>query len=106
MLTTFLTPNSKQTVQFAHILMLGAHARMNVPIQSNVYAGMSENLTQRLNVEPCLYTSSRKSVAKGVELCLLKSASLEDSLEAIFHCPRLNEFALLTTQNIGISAIG
>ena len=106
MLTTFLTPNSKQTVQFAHILMLGAHARMNVPIQCYVYSGMPENLTQRLYVKPCLYTSSRKSVPKGVELCLLKSASLEDGFEAILHCPRFNEFALLTAQNIGISAIG
>ena len=106
MLTTFLTPNSKQAVQFAHILMLCPHTRMNVSIQSNVYTGVSENLTQRLYVKPCLYTSSRKSVPKGVELCLLKSASLEDSLEAILHCPRFNEFALLTAQNIGISAIG
>ena len=56
---------------------------MNVSIQRDVYAGMSENLTQRLNVEPSFYTSSCKSVPKGVELCLLKSASLEDGFETV-----------------------
>ena len=78
---------------------------MNVPIQRDVYSGMPENLTQRLYVKSSLYTPSCKRMAKGVELCLLKSTILEDGFEAIFHRPRLNEFILLTAQNISVVAI-
>ena len=75
--------------------MLVLYAWMNVAVQGNIYAGVSENFTERFYVKAHLYASGGKSVAKSVEVCVLNSAFLENVLETIFHCSRLNKVVLI-----------
>ena len=75
--------------------MLVLYAWMNVAVQGYIYACVSENFTQCFYVKAHLYTPCCKSVAKSVEFRVLNSAFLENVLETVFHCSRLDKIVLI-----------
>ncbi len=99
----FLFP--KQSAKLVHILRLQFHRRMHILIHCDRHAGMAKDLRKAFDIKIKLHTAGSKSMAGGVEVCILYTAFLQNPLEAVLHHTRFYKPILISGQKKGILLI-
>ena len=76
---------------------------MDIPVQSYINIGMTENLTQTLNIKSDFDTSGSKCVTKPMEIPIFYTTRRNIRFEMILICSRLNILFRFTCEKICVS---